>query len=409
MHSSVTAAETWTAADSPHDLPYDTEITAAVTIEPCAVVTIAAGKTVTVAAGGSIVAAGTAAQPISIGAEPGAAPWASIRFIGGTGKLAYTTLDHGGDPLNSGPEYAAVLDVRGGSDITKLQVLEVDHVTVSGSASQGLYLNAGGQLTDSSTNLTVTGSVGAPIHSWTSAAGTIPSGTYTGNGSDVIILSAMGCSTAGAVGEGVSNGTVTLHQWGVPYLVGHSASAGDLCVTGGPTGNPLASLVIEPGVTMQFKKGGQMRIDEFEGTDPATGALVAVGTAAAPIVFTSAQPTPAAGDWNGIWLLEVPVASTKIAYAKVEYAGAASVTGSASCPNNPSGINDAAIRIFGPPSGEIVTNTAISDCASNGIDRGYQGTPTDFLPTNTFTNVAGCKETYPRPTTGPCPTSVPCP
>ena len=44
MHQSITAPETWTAAASPHVIPFDINIAATVTIEPCAVVRIAVEK-----------------------------------------------------------------------------------------------------------------------------------------------------------------------------------------------------------------------------------------------------------------------------------------------------------------------------------------------------------------------------
>lgn len=52
---------------------------------------------------------------------------------------------------------------------------------------------------------------------------------------------------------------------------------------------------------------------------------------------------------------------------------------------------DAAIRIFGVPASQFVTNTTIASSASFGIDRGYvSDVKTDFLPTNTFSDIALC-------------------
>jgi hypothetical protein len=74
--------------------------------------------------------------------------------------------------------------------------------------------------------------------------------------------------------------------------------------------------------------------------------------------------------------------------------------------------NDAAIRIFGPPPGQFVTNTTIVASARHGIDRGWRADNfTDFLSSNVFQSVPGCKETYPRDFHGACPPPgmVPCP
>jgi hypothetical protein len=395
--------ETWTAAGSPHVVTSDMSITAAVTLEACAVVQIAAKATLTFGPGGDLVGQGTASQPVTIDAVDPTKPFASLRFIGGTAHLSYATISHGGDPLNAVPDYGAVLDVR-------MNPVLLDHVTVTGSASNGLYVHDGGGFDPASTTLVVTGAARAPVHTWASAAGGLPSGTYTGNGADQILVSAEGCNA-----EGVTTGTVTLRDLGVPYYVGHSQSAGQLCVTS-PTAGSLATLVIEPGVTMRFKKGGLLTITQYQGTNPAGGALVAAGTAQKPIVFTSAEATPAAGDWLGIWFGEVPDASDKIDFASVEYAGGASVSGSDSCAYTATtGMpNDAAIRIFGVPAGgQFVTNTTLLASAAHGIDRGFRSDTKmpDFLATNTFTSIARCKQTYPRDVSGGCPAiaMVPCP
>jgi hypothetical protein len=400
---SVRAAETWTAAGSPHIVPSDMSVTASITLEACAVVQIAAGKTVTFGPGGDLVAQGTASQPVTIDAVDPQMAWASLRFIGGTAHLSYTTVAHGGNPLNAVPDLAAALDVR-------MNPVLLDHVTVTGSASNGLYVHDGGSFDPASTTLAVTGAARSPVHTWTSAAGGLPSGMYTGNGIDQILLSAEGCTA-----EGVTTGTVTLRDLGVPYAVGYLQSAGQLCVAA-PAAGSLAKLAIDPGVTMRFKKGAVLTIEQYQGTSAARGALVAAGTAAKPIVFTSGEPTPAAGDWLGIWFGQLPDVTDKIDFARVEYAGGASTSGSDSCSYTATtGVaNDAAIRIFGVPAGgQFVTNTTLTSSAAHGIDRGFRSDAKmpDFLGTNTFTNLARCKQTYPRDVSGACPapTAVPCP
>ncbi len=73
---------------------------------------------------------------------------------------------------------------------------------------------------------------------------------------------------------------------------------------------------------------------------------------------------------------------------------------------------DAAIRLFGAPASQFVTNTTITNSASHGIDRGYSSdTPLDFLATNTFSGIALCDQSYPAAANTACPdpTVVPCP
>ena len=405
--SSIATAETWTAADSPHIVGSDTSISAKITLEACAVVKIAAGATVTFGAGGSLVANGTATEPVTIDAVDATKPWSSIRFIGGTGHLSYTTIDHGGDPLNTLPYYAASLDVRA-DELNPAPVLFVDHVTVKDSASQGLYVHNGALFDPASSALTVRDSAGAPMHVWTIALDSIPDGDYTENATGAITISAEGCGN-----ESLWKGDGTIHERGVPYVVGYPTSDGVMCV-GASAQGAVSTLTIEPGVTLRFMKNAVLHITAAQGTDPAGGALIANGTVAKPIVFTSAATTPAPGDWLGIWFGDIPDPRSTIDHAIVQYAGGMSSSGSGSCQYT-DGVgtpNDAAIRILGAPSAGFVTNTTIADSAAHGIDRGYRSdTKVDFLATNTFTNIAKCKQTYPSDANGACPAPamVPCP
>jgi hypothetical protein len=236
---------------------------------------------------------------------------------------------------------------------------------------------------------------------WARASTNVPTGVYTGNAKDEILLPSDHAYSDWQDPE------ATLHERGVPYFVGSSNSAGDLRVDGGQ--GKLAKLTIEPGVTMKFKKGGVLRITVASGTNAPTGVLVAAGTAAKPIVFTSGEDAPVAGSWLGLTFGEVPSPNNKIDHARIEFAGGATVSGSDSCIMPSTTINDAAVRVLGEAP-QFITNTVISDSASNGIDRGFRSDlkPT-FLPTNTFVNVLKCTETYPKDANGACPSSVPCP
>src|SRR5215467_2135917 len=75
MHTgTITMAQTWTAADSPHIIPSDTSIRADITIEACAVVRIGDGKTLEVR-GATLTAAGMPGRPVTIEAVDPAKPW----------------------------------------------------------------------------------------------------------------------------------------------------------------------------------------------------------------------------------------------------------------------------------------------------------------------------------------------
>jgi hypothetical protein len=241
----------------------------------------------------------------------------------------------------------------------------------------------------------------APITTFARAVGSIPTGTYTGNAADEIIVRGTGGP------EAIVEDT-TIHARGVRYRIG--IQPGSVLDVGNVAG--LATLTIEPGVILAFFPGATFRVETAVGTSPARGALVASGTASAPIVFTSAAAPPAAGDWYGLWLGGLVDPSTRLDHVQVEFAGKASGSGSDSCvPAGQMVPNDAAIRILGgEPATVFITNTTIISSAFHGIDRGFRSdVKPSFLPTNTFTAVAGCRETYPRDPNGACPGSVPCP
>jgi hypothetical protein len=391
MHeSTLFADETWSAEAGPHQVTFDIAVSegATLTIEPCAEVLIAAGRSITVS--GALEAPGTPSEPIRIGALD-AEPWATIQSYGGMLNLSSTTIEGGGDPGGVDPSLVAMLDVRGDQTMPTQELLHVDHVTLRDSASLGLRLVEGGGCSATSDGLTITGSAEAPIEIWPRAVGTIPPGTYTGNGDDQIRIPGNGGSAA------ILEDT-TMHARGVPYHIGTSGTFGDLVIGSAP-GMPPATLTVEAGVTVRFKKDGVMSVEPYSGTDPASGALVAVGTASEPIVFTSAQASPLAGDWLGIYFGSTPDPASRMDYTEVRYAGGLSGTGSFSCTHTVSdGRSEAAIRIVGgAPAQAFVTHTLIADSAGYGIDRGWTGDPIDFVPTNTFANLAWCPQTAPIP------------
>jgi hypothetical protein len=404
-HQSVNADETWTAAGSPHTLLSDSTIYAALTLEPCAVLLLDAGRIITVRNNGTIVARGTASKHIHIGRQMAGAAYGQIRSLGRPLDLAYVDIEGGGAPGNTNDYLTGTLDMQGADAAMPTQpLLKVDHVTIAGSGSNGVSLYDGAGFAPGSTELTVSGSAEFPIGMWSRAVDGVPSGHYAGNTHDEIMLYGQG------QGESVYE-SATIHERGVPYLVGHPAAGGTLYV-GGNTG--FTTLTIEPGVQMRFKKGGVMYVDRGSGPNPAVSALVAAGTSAQPILFTSDAPSPVAGDWLGIWFGDIPSPTDVIDNARIEYAGGVSVTGSASCPlpGMPAPNPDAAIRIFGVPATQFVTNTTIANSAAFGIDRGYvSDVKTDFLPTNTFTGIALCNQSYPGGMTVACPApgAVPCP
>lgn len=138
-----------------------------------------------------------------------------------------------------------------------------------------------------------------------------------------------------------------------------------------------ATLTIEPGTTIKAKSG---RTDVFIAVERG-GKLIAKGTAANPIIFTSDAASPKAGDWGGIVLagkaptnegtdVQSEVAgllyggtisddnSGELSYVIAEYTGAKI--------NGEQEFNG--ISFFGVGSGTVVNNIVVSDGNDDGIE-----------------------------------------
>jgi hypothetical protein len=159
----------------------------------------------------------------------------------------------------------------------------------------------------------------------------------------------------------------------------------------------------EAGVTIGFddNAGSGMRIGSSE---PRRGLLVAVGTEAAPIVFTSANDSKKPGDWTNLEFHASPVSGNQISHARVEYAGAASGTRGFGCgPLD----NDAAIIVMGlgpdgkGPAGPFIDHTSFEHIAGTTVivSGWVDDAGPSLVDTNTFgTDVPGCHVSRPRRT-----------
>lgn len=80
------------------------------------------------------------------------------------------------------------------------------------------------------------------------------------------------------------------------------------------------TVTLEPGVQFVFGQGAGIDIDDL-------GALTAIGTPDAPIIFIGEQPQP--GYWDGLSYFESPSRDNILSYAEVHYAGGSDFTTSA--------------------------------------------------------------------------------
>lgn len=399
----VAANEVWSAAGSPHILDYSVNVRdgAKLVIEPCAEVQLAKGVRIQVAYPltpntGTLVAEGTAEHPISFKGK-GGERWASIyAHAPGTVRLAHVTLEGGG---GGDFEHGATLNMLGNGAMPADAMLYVDHVTVKRSLGTGVWMQRGAMFLPGSRDLVITGSgndeAPFPIEMEEHAIDSLPTGTYTGNKIDEILLERVGNGMAGS-GLVVD---ATLHERGVPYRMG-AGNQDDFVVGGGDKGT-VATLTIEAGVVMRFTPGAAFEVQHFTNLEPSTGALRALGTPAKPIVFTSAAASPKAGDWRGLWFGGIPQANNKIENVRIEYAGFDCGCSLLTC-SNIAQYEGAVIFTAQPPSA-FITNTVFKEISGHAVTQGFDGTLVNFRPSNTFEGVTGCVQTRPRSVDTTCP------
>jgi parallel beta-helix repeat protein len=119
------------------------------------------------------------------------------------------------------------------------------------------------------------------------------------------VLSGNTVVGTGTLGVWTCGGYYNTGRWmkpgeNFPYYVNND----HLNINGGQT------LTLDPGVTLKM---GEKRIHVY-------GTLLAEGTAAQPIVFTSQEATPAAGNWRGIYF-DPNAGGSRLIYCTVAYAG----------------------------------------------------------------------------------------
>lgn len=412
---------TWKAGCGPHVVSGFVHVRkgAMLTVEPGARVQLEADATIEVGAeddtqSSMLHAMGTSDAPITF-TRDGAAPWGYLQVMHpATAMLEHVVIEGGGSEYPNGG-YATLI-VRGDDELPKKEMATLSHVTIRDSVGPGLWVRESGALTAESTDLTVTGCGKAdgeeaepfPVVIAPTALTTFPTGTFTGNHVDELLI-ATGDTTSGTpdVLE-----DVTIRALGVPYRVG--AYAGDTLRFGTDDAHPKVTLTIEPGVTLRFpvkddaNSGGGVQLTNWTDTadaNPPGTTIQAVGTADKPIVFTSAAASPKPGDWRGLWFGTGANADNRLEHVVIEYAGSDLLAGGFACP--PDHSNDGAIAILGGPAKtQFLKNSVIRSSAAAGVVKGWtgeEGADVDFLPTNTFEDVAECKQTVLAIAQGDCP------
>jgi len=272
---------------------------------------------------GGISAVGTSSSPIvftSSATSPTAGSWASVSLGSQalpTSEIGFANFTYGGAQNSDGYSYTA----KTGSLMVfgdKPLAVSVHDVTLSHNAANGLVFD-GTQVAygSGSGNLTVSdwGNGFSPFVISADAASSMPT-TLTATNGVVDLICGNDCQ-AGTAGMALVDVTQTWPAIPIPYLVDGLTGAG-LMIEG--SGASTATLTIEAPNVLQFKSQGALVVDP---NGSAQANLIAVGTTAHPITFTSSAPSPSPASWQGIKLVVTPsgLAGSQIVDCDIEYAG----------------------------------------------------------------------------------------
>jgi CARDB/Periplasmic copper-binding protein (NosD)/Right handed beta helix region/Dockerin type I domain/Bacterial Ig-like domain len=371
VSGTISIDTTWTRAGSPYIVTSSITVKGAdgadgittLTIEPGVQVRFNRNTRLTVGASsgdpGALAAIGTAAEPVvftSNQAAPAAGDWYNIDFEN-TSDDAASILDH------------CVVEYAGASQSAlylSSASPRIQNTTVRYSKYAGLYLSSS---SPALAGVTVTGNLTYGIY-LTTGSPTIADSSFSGNGNYDLYLNGTvggtvtGCTIenglyiASGINGGITGNTlaynnsypVRLGADGVGQFINENTInnldaqsylevttdtierdalwkpgpayhvLGNLTVKGTDGADGITTLTIEPGVQVRFNRNTRLTVGAASG-DP--GALAAIGTAAEPVVFTSNQAAPAAGDWYYIDFENTSDdAASILDHCVVEYAGA---------------------------------------------------------------------------------------
>jgi hypothetical protein len=299
--TAVASDRTLTRACSPYT------IAKSITISSDATLTIEAGVTLNMSidtaiivgssTAGRLVVNGTADNPIVFTSPTqGAGDWIGIQFWGNTAsgsRISYAKLDY------CGQSSFACIHGEGG---VRAGRVSIDHVSIG---HVGDDANAIAER-DTDSSFSVSNCVFediSPTQYALSLDGASFASVDSSNRFDGSAIELRG-------GDIVT--TATWKNPGTTIVV-----TGDIYLDG----DPIPALTIAAGTQLEFMAGTGLQVGLGKG-----GILNLVGTAAAPIVLTSAIDPPNPGDWTGIILWYG--SSAKLAHTTISYAGSTSASSS---------------------------------------------------------------------------------
>jgi hypothetical protein len=341
----VATAQTWPALDVPYLIGGTVTVQAALTIAAGAHFRFASAQGLTVSSTGSLTAQGLTGKEITFVADqPTPGYWDGISYSSSNdikNVLDHVIIEYGG----TNAAYSSS-DPPSSLEIYKSRIQLTNTIARNGSG-HGLTL-IGATLDKFSGNQFTLNALG-PVNTTANQVGQLAVGTgntFTGNG-------VGGAADFVAVrGETIS----TPQTWptlDVPYQIVSDITFG-------------ADIVLSPGNTLVFKPTVGLTVSS-------AGSISAVGTAAAPIVFTCAPA--AAGCWHGLYLNSTISVLNQLSYVTISYGGSSSYYSSSYPEANITLVN----------SKLTLTNSTISYSSNYGIYWNTTGTSVVTQSGNTFT------------------------
>jgi len=383
--TNITADTTWVGAGTVHIVANSISVLApaTLTIAQCAIVKLKAGVELSVrgsdTATARLVAAGNHATTGAVYfIKNDAQRWGRLHGINQNSliDLEFAVLSGGGNM--GGANRNAVIFMQG-TGVLPDPVLTVNNTKIPNNPGTAIYLSDAA-FTPGSKALRVTGATDFAMSMPAMALGSIPTGTYTGNTVDEALV--------------VENANIFDDLTVATPLPIRFQTAGIHVGGLAPTFVPNLTLTLKAGVTLKIESpdtGPTLITFGDLGQSPnKNAALVALGTAASPVTFTSGSVSPSPGDWAGIWL--ATSVGSKLNHVVIEDAGGDAHIGPKSC--GPVGSRHTAALLVGdddplqyvPPSTLIKNSQFVNNLGNFAIDSVWTVGNSSFGPNLTTSN-----------------------
>jgi hypothetical protein len=301
VHGGYIASDlTFTKACSPYVIESTMDVLEKATLVIEAGTVVLFARTTSIFVYGRIEIRGTASDPVvldSATARSAADAWSALRFTGTPASPSQV-------------RYARIRNCGWGSEgcvrtiASTANLLTLDHVTISDSASHG-FVAAGGGAPKGPSQFTMTNCTFSNIPKDGFAARTHAQ-EFAGIGSG---------NDFGGFPIAIDGGWISMNTTWTSPGTDIVVTMGSIDIPGSGTGEPV-TLSLGPGVKLLFNRLTRIFLGGYN-------RLEARGTAEAPVVFSSAAPSPQPGDWSGI---DVSVSGggrggINLSHAVIEYAG----------------------------------------------------------------------------------------